>query len=264
MEGWSTTDNVNVAAIVSTLGVPIKIETSNDVRTGQGWTNIEFPTAQVPYIRCKAPQGSGRAFVDKSILDLLKSGELAKTAPRHEALDGLRALVNRELILDWLKKGEACHLARVPNLDRSFYVKGDPPPSVVVAEEQFPTDNIKLVAALGVIGAPICKIVGSASNHTFYVGRWTFPLDGRAQDAHALSKQLLRERTLDKGHPLFWAYQALCNRERILDMIHNRNPKLLVRRKGSPNFASAIIQPVDNKAVMDRQLNSARKHSGIF
>lgn len=263
MEAWIPTTDVNIAAVIATMGATIKVETSTDVRKGTGWTNIEFPAAQVPTVKVPSAPGTGKKLIEKSIIALLKSGELGKYDPHHFALDGVHALHNRERILDWLKTGKSHTLARITRTARSIYVLGEIPPAVQVAAEVFPTNNIKLAAALGIIGAHITKIVGDQHHHTFYVSRWTEPLEGKPLDAHALSRELFANE-LDKQHPLYWAFQCLKNRERILDLIHKKDPALLVRRLGSPNYASSIIHQTGDKKALEKGLSLARKHSGIF
>jgi hypothetical protein len=259
MTGFTPINDLNLAAIIATTGCPVKVDSINDVRSGAGKTTLHFPTNLIPKVLAQAAPGSG-AMAQKSILGLLKSGQLAKIDPHHYALDCARALINRERLLDWVKQGQQMALARVDGINRCIYVKTD---LVVPAIEQFPTQNIKLAAALAVIGAPVCKIVGTASHHTFYIGRYTEALAGDRLDAYELARQL-HAGEVPQEHPLRWAYQTLKNRERLLDLINSTNPKLYIRRLNSARNASAIVAQNEDKKTFARHLNAAARHCGNF
>lgn len=261
MESFKPIDDINHATLLSVLGCPIKYDKITDVRSGKAKTSIYVPSITIPKVMVK---GEGGKVEKAGIITAITSGALAKLDPHHHALDCARSILNRERLLDWLKKGTQQQLFRVDGVNRCVYVPTNALTSdVLTCREQWPTQDIKLAASMALIGVPVVRIVGTGASHTFYLSRYSIGLTGDRLDGLELARQLMRKE-LAKEHPLSWAMQTLVNRDRILDRIHDKPHQLYIKRRNSPRNAAALIEMTDDRKKLDQKLNDARKHCGSF
>ena len=262
MQAFTPIKDLNMASVIATLVGVAKIEAISDVRTGGGDSSIAFPTAIIPKIL--APSKASKAKKQTSIIELIRNGILAEIDPHHHALDAVRALINREKILDWLKQGKPHILVEVGNSQRFIYVPVDALPSDVAKyPRQWETRDIKLAASMASLGVPICRIVGSDNGRVFYLAADSIALPRELRfDAYALARRYFAGELPE--HPIAWGVQTLKNRERILDMIHNKDPQLYIRKLASQRGACAVITPTEDKKFLAKQFDAAKKHCGSF
>lgn len=262
MQAFTPIKDLNMASVIATLVGVAKIEAITDVRTGNGDSSVSFPTSIIPKIL--APVKGSNAKRKASIMELIRNGTLAEIDPYHNALDAVRALINRERILDWIKQGKQQRLVEVGNSQRFIYSETDAlPVDVTKYPRQWETRDIKLAAAMASIGVPICRIVGNGNGRVFYLAADAIALPAELRfDAYSLARRYFAGDIPE--HPIAWGVQALKNRERILDMIHGKDPQLYIRKLASQRGACAVITPTEDKKFLAKQFNAAKKHCGSF
>lgn len=255
---WST-QNTNLAAAVSTLGVKIRTQRFLDVlskRSGEivGDSRVTYFLGQ------QSVPGSAKDSEEcrhvRRLIKELRSGELERELPKHPLLVCLAALLNRERLLDWLKQGTRMRLA-VNHGGLMSYVPGEEPESMkqTPVHEQSGTRDLKMVAALGCVGIPLLRFEGLVGHRTFWVatkGHW---LDGARPDADALVRGL-KDGSLEKEdpeHPLLYAWQALLNRERLLDHLNHEVQLIQIRAPGTRR--AAFVREDGTGAAHDKALN---------
>lgn len=273
---WIKTQSVNLAAALSTLGIPLKIDQTTDLRWGKTWKTILLGLEALPLpedmggevvkdwegernaiseaVHIETPSAGAR-LKTSMIMELINTGKLERTDPVHPVLDGLRAIHNREKLLDWIHKDTRYCIAKSSFAPRSQLIPGEEPPTVKAsaAATAFKTGDIKVVAALAVFGIPVARIEGSGDRHTFLCANTGHDLGVPPVDAYHLVTAY-RQGALPPDHPFQWAMQALLNRERILDAMHRQKQMVLIRQGGSG--LGAIVPSDATHKCMDR----VRKH----
>lgn len=272
---WIKTQSVNLAAALSTLGIPLKIDQTSDLRWGKTWKTILLGLEALPLpedmgaevvknwegdsaavqeaVRIETPSAGAR-LKTSMIMELINTGRLEKADPVHPVLDGLRAIHNRECLLNWTKKDTRYCVAKSSFAPRSQFIPGEEPPSVKAsaAATAFKTGDMKIVAALAVFGVPVARIEGGGDRHSFFCANTGHDLGVPPVDAHQLVTAY-RQGALPVDHPFRWAMQALINRERILDVMHRQKQMVLIRQGGSglgaivPSDATNICMDVVKK-----------------
>lgn len=254
MESWSRTTNVNKAAALATLGIPLELDKTVDSKSGRGWTTILVGHATMPtaadlggrVVSGKADEVEAGTTAPtptlrtKHVLGLLARGELQKGDPHHPLIDMLGVCAAREALLLWVKSGTAHRLVRIRGAHRTALVPGDET-ETVRQSGGFRTRDLKLAACLTRLGLPVCRIdppggAGNDSPHHAFV----FPLQGMALDEPpAILPDLVnayRDLSLPRdvpGHPLLWMMQCLINREAVMNLITKQKEIILVRAPGT-------------------------------
>jgi hypothetical protein len=242
-DGACSTQNTNLAAALGTLGVKIRTQRTLDVlskRSGEivGDSRLTyFLTA--PDAKEGVKDSEDTKHVRRLIKDL-RSGELERELPEHPLIVCLAALHNRERILDWLKQGTRMRLAVNPG-GVMTYVAGEEPEFMkrTPVHEQSGTRDLKMVAALGVLGIPLLRFEGLVGSRTFWVATQGHWLDGRRAHADELVRGL-KDGSLESENPehrLLYAWQALLNRERLLDHLNREMELIQIRAPGTRRAA---------------------------
>jgi len=244
MEQWTSTLDTREAAACGTLGIPTRIETTFIESTGKRVSRFHLALCDLD-----------RLYQTKPILLGYKSGALANKDPAHPFLTIQRAFLNRNAILDLQNKGTFCRLARVPRTVRWQYVPAASGlPGTGGHGEIVKTTDLKLVAALGVIGHPLLALEGSHGNHHYFLPRWGVPNDTLAPVTDALA--LMQAWRADKQSipwedPFAQAMRGLHNRERYLDAV-NKDVELILMTKPRANWKSAFVRADAPDAAFDR------------
>ena len=235
-EAWIKTTSVNLAAAVATLGIPIKSDQTTDIRSGTQWKTLllgleSLPRTEIGLIAGEDDTPPAPVVRTKQILELVRSGKLEQADPAHPALDALRALHNRERLLDWMHKGTRYRVAKSSRAPRSQLVAGEEPESVKSFPKLFKTGDLKIVASLAVFGVPVARIEGGGGGHQFYMANTGHDLGVPPMDAHA-TVTAYRSGAMPEDHPFRWSMQALINREAILDFMFRQRKMVLIRKPG--------------------------------
>ena len=238
---FTRTTNVNRAAALATIGIPVEIDQTIDQRTGKGWKTILVANESTDVLASLVRPANGAAahapkHHTRLILGLLERGDLGAADPHHPLLDMLGACANREALLLWLKTGTAHRVARIQGTRRTALIPGDEPESIKNAPA-FRTRDLKLAAALTRLGCPICKIEPSSQPG---IDHFYFPVAGYMLDEPAVVTADLvnayRDGRLPQDspeHPLLWMMQCLINREALLEFMFKQKPTVLIRAPGT-------------------------------
>ncbi len=243
MEQWTSTLDTRCAAACGTLGIPSRIETTFAELTGVRTTRFHLGLQCVEGI-----------YKTKRLLADYKSGALEKADPAHPFLTIQRAFLCRNSVLDLQNKGIFCRLARVPGTSLWQYVPAaEGLPGLAGHAEVLQTTDLKLVAALGVIGHPLLKLEGTARAHTYFLPRWG-PFLGEnvpRTDAVALRAAWLADKgSIPWENPFAQAMRGLHNRERFLDAV-NKDVELILFIKPRTAWKSAFVRADAAPAAFD-------------
>jgi hypothetical protein len=247
MEQWTSTLDTREAAACGTLGIPTRLETTYVETTGKRVTRIHLALCCLE-----------RIYQTKPILAGYKNGTLEKKDPAHPFLTIQRAFLNWNAILDLQKKGIFQRLAQVPGTVLWQYVPSTTGlPGTAGRGEILKTSDLKLVAALGVVGVPLLAIEGSAGCHAYFLPR-IGPIGYLGQPVDAL--HLMQAWRADKASipwedPFAQAMRGLYNKERYLDAI-NRDIELILITKPRSNWKSAFVRADAPDAAFDH----AKRH----
>ena len=254
-EGWIKSTSVNLAAALSTLGVPVQVDQTTDAKSGRGWKTLllgleALPTDEIGLV----PDGDEEApppaqIKTRVIAELVRTGKLESADPTHPVLDALRALHNRERLLDWTQRNIRHCIAKTSRAPRSHLIPGEEAETWKKPPALFKTGDMKVVAALAVFGVPVSRIEGREGQHTFYCANTGHDLGVPPMDANA-TVLAWRNDTLPPDHPFRWSMQALINRERILDFMFHQKKSILIRKPGSS--LAAIVSEDANDVCMDK------------
>jgi len=232
-EQRTITRDTRLAAALGTLGVPIEIRKSTDARTGKQLYLFQ--------LGLKSVDGRHNA---RALKHWIRNGKLEARQPEHEALTALRAMQNRELLLDFQKKGVFLHLAAVPNTCLWQYVQGDTGlPGQKGAKELIETSDMKLVCALALVGVPLLAMDGGAGNHRYFLPRHGLPRpDGKPPaDAVRLMQAWRANRdAMPPDCPFAQGMWGLVNRERLVNALNAEIDSILLRKPRS--MKSAIVR----------------------
>ena len=233
MEQWILTSDTRLAAAFGTMGVPIRLKATLIEKTGERITRF-----------CLALQNIEGTFITGALKKQWEKGTLEKTTPAHPFLTILRGMENRRVFLDFINKGIPCRLVQTSAPGIYQYIPGgDGLPGIAGHADLFTTMDIKIVAALGLVGLPVLRVDGSPGNHKFYL-----PLRGPARPGalppvHAAdfaTAWRTDKESIPWEEPFAQAMRGLYNRERILDAINKEIPLVMIRKPKTRR--SAFIQ----------------------
>jgi hypothetical protein len=230
MEQWIITKDTRVAAAFGTLGVPVRLKTTLIEQTGETVTRFFLGLVNIA--------GTVRTGALKRQWE---AGELEKTTPAHPFLTVLRAMENRVKLLDFLHQNVRCHLVETAAQGIWQYVPGgDGLPGVAGRPELFTTMDVKLVAALGVIGLPLLKVEGNAGNRKFWLPLRGAPHAAGLPPIHAAdfaTAWRLDKESIPWADPFAQAMRGLRTREQLLDALKKEIALVMIRKPKSRKSA---------------------------
>lgn len=243
-EAWTSTLDTAQAATFGTLGMPIKMQTTLLELTGKRETRFQI-----------ALQSLDRTYDTNEIRSLWKSGELESKYPGHPFLTCMRALFNRQAILDLQKNANPKTLVKVAGCEVYQYVNGGVGlAGVKHGTEAIETSDLKMVAALSTVGLPLLAITGPEGDHRYYLPRYgPARADGQpVADGLALMTAWRRDKEeVPWEHPFAQACRVLYNRERIIQAIA-RDVEMVLLIKPKSNWRSALIRADATPAAFDQ------------
>lgn len=257
---YARSTSLNLAAALSVVGIPVGLDQSVDRISGKGWKTFLFGLESVPYgdIGAKVHESDpAPSYKTQTLVGMLRKGMLHEQDSHHPVLDVLRACEAREKLMEWIRSGVGCRLVKVEGASRYQLVTGDEPESVRQLEPGFMTRDLKLAAALCVLGCPIVKISGSPGSSEIYfaVRGYGMPSPVTSDLAQAYRNKTLEE--IEPEHPLLWAMQGLKNRDAIADMANRKKSIVLVRAPGTGR--ASLVSENAKGSTMDR----VKKHLRI-
>ncbi len=241
MEQWTVTTDTRMAAAFGTLGMPIRIKGTLDTKD-----NVERRRFFIGLINT---DGNYRT---KALQKGLREGTLEAREPAHPMLTCLRAHQNRSRLLDCANKGARILLAQVPGTEIFQYVEGDTGlPGVKGHADLIKTPDLKMAAALGIVGLPVVWIDGAEGARNFFLPRFGQVRQGFGKvDGLRLMKAWRADKaSIPWADPFAVAARYLYNRERLLDAIHNHQSRLLLHKPRS--VKAAYIQPNASAEAFD-------------
>jgi len=247
MEIWTATRDTRLAASLGTLGVPIRLDSMIDERTGRSQTTF--------YLGVSSADGGVFVPNTKALKDRYEKKELDTEEPEHPLLDCLRGMYNWSMILDAVNKGRRIRLARVPGTSRTIYVDSDSGfPGVEGHGGLLRTGDVKMVAALGVVGVPILRVEGARGSRKFTLPCVGMKVGGEpARDAGLLMKQYREDTFTDFEHPFLYAMKAQVAKERLLDALNSEEKMVLIRKPRSSKAAYV------NEGASDEKLDKMKR-----
>lgn len=228
MEQWTTTEDTKLAAAFGTLGMPLRINRMLDEKSGRATCRFSIGLINV--------EGNYRTA---QLRHALTTGQMEEKAPGHPLLTILRTFANRELLLDFQKKGTGILLQPVAGAATWQYREAmGGLPGVKRDDAVIKTGDLKLAAALATIGLPLLKLEGSAGNFTYWVSSKT--VDGKFINAGEMITAWYEDKeSVPWREPFAQAMRGLYNRERLLDAVRVTERKVLLRP--TRGIKSAII-----------------------
>lgn len=243
---YTRTTSVDTAAALSVLGVEIKPDLSEDRVTGKSWKSLLIGLDSLPD---DAVIGEAPNHNTKMIMSLVRTGKLQEVDPHHPVLDGLRACKAADTLALWSKTGTSHMQFKVAGAERWLMQPGQLPPSISQLPGLLGTRDLKLAAALTVLGFQLLRLEGSAPDALFVFGSALF----MPPECPQILCTAYRNGTLlqiSPEHPLLWVKQTLSNKDAILDMMRSRLPLVLIR---APNTGRASLVSSNAKgSTMDR------------
>jgi hypothetical protein len=239
MEQWITTVDTKLAAAFGTLGMPIRVRNTFDELSGNeivrfqvGLQNVEG-TMQTKHLRA-----------------CLKNGSIEAKQPAHPFLTILRAYKNRDMVLDCANKGTRIRLAPVPGTRLFQYLPGDSGlPGITPGIAVIRTGDLKMVAALGIVGLGLLRIEGDNGSRIYTVQAQAI-VQGQPVDAADLLRAWRADmESIPWEHPFAQAARGLYNRERLLDAVRRSSRSILIRKKKT--IRSAVIAENATEAAWD-------------
>lgn len=275
MHSWDRTQSVNLAAALTTLGIPISLDKSYDAKYGTDFRWILLGREALPTheelggIREPDPETGDQdpgpslltapspAIKTAQMRKLIETGALQRADPAHPVLDAIGGIHNRECFLDWMNKGTRYCIARAQSgkdglpVPRSLLIKGEETEAIKQTQQLFRTGDIKVAAALARFGVPPIRIEGVKPHHKFVFALHGHPLVDAVPPVNASDLvTAYRKDSLPADHPFRWAMQGNINREMILDLIFKKTTMILLRKPGSG--AAAIVPENANDACMEK------------
>lgn len=242
-EQRTITRDTRLAAALGTLGVVIDIRKTLDDRSGKLLKMFHLGLRSV----C-------RRHDTRLIKARILNGRLEAKDPAHEALTALRAMMNRERMLDFQNKGIFLRLAIVPGTSIWQYVAGDTGlPGRAGCKELIETHDLKLVCALGLVGVALLAMDGQRGSFRYFLPRIGLPrADGKPPaDALRLMQAWRTGRdTMPPDCPFAQGMWGLVNRERLVNALNAETPTILLRKPRSQK--SAFVRADAADAAFDR------------
>lgn len=242
MQSWSRTTNLNKAAALATLGIPVQVDKTVDLKTGKGWHTIllgsESTTVLADHLKSPGEAATAPDHNTKLLLGLLANGKLDKADPHHPLLDMLRACAAQEVLTDWLKTGRPYHLEAITGskAERWALAPGPEPETLRSLTQVIRTADIKLAASLTVLGCPIIRLDPTPQGIKFVFPFLGYPL--KTQPAiripdliNAYRAHVLPDETPE--HPLLWMMQCLMNRHALKEFMQQQREIILIRAPGT-------------------------------
>lgn len=242
MQSWSRTTNLNKAAALATLGIPVQVDKTVDLKTGKGWHTIllgsESTTVLADHLKSPGEAATAPDHNTKLLLGLLANGKLDKADPHHPLLDMLRACAAQEVLTDWLKTGRPYHLEAITGskAERWALAPGPEPETIRRLTQVIRTADIKLAASLTVLGCPIIRLDPTPQGIKFVFPFLGYPL--KTQPAiripdliNAYRAHVLPDETPE--HPLLWMMQCLMNRHALKEFMQQQREVILIRAPGT-------------------------------
>ena len=241
MQSWSRTTNLNKAAALATLGIPVQVDKTVDLKTGKGWHTILLGSESTTVLADHLKSQDAPAAPDhntKLLLGLLANGKLDKADPHHPLLDMLRACAAQEVLTDWLKTGRPYHLEAITGskAERWALAPGSEPETTRSITQVIRTADIKLAASLTVLGCPIVRLDSTPQGMKFVFPFLGYPL--KTQPAIRIPDLInaYRQNTLPEEspeHPLLWMMQCLMNRHALKEFMQQQREVILIRAPGT-------------------------------
>jgi hypothetical protein len=242
-EQYTLTRDTRLAAALGTLGVPIEIRKNRDAQSGK-----------VLYMYHLGLRSLCRRHDARQLKTRIGNGRLERENPTHEVLTALRAMINRERLLDFQNKGVFMRLDSVPGTSLWQYVPGDTGlPGRAGSKELIETSDIKLVCALAVVGVPLLAMDGVRSDFRYFLPRHGLPKPDGSPPADAL-KLMQAWRTsrdaMPPDCPFAQAMWGLVNRERLVNALNAEIETILLRKYRSQK--SALVRADATDAAFDK------------
>ena len=242
-EQRTLTRDTRLAAALGTLGVPIEIHKTREAYSGK--------VLYIFHLGLRSVCGRHNTCQLKA---RIANGRLEHEDPTHEALTALRAMMNREKLLDFQNKGVFLRLEAVPNTPLWQYVPGDTGlPGRAAAKELIETHDMKLVCALALVGVPLLAMDGQRGHYRYFLPRHGLPRSDGQPPADALrlmqAWRLSRD-SLPPDCPFAQAMWGLVNRERLVNALHAEIETILLRKYRSQK--SALVRADASDAAFDK------------
>ena len=258
MEQWTFTESLEEAAAFGTLGMPIRVMRTFCARRererckfGLGLINLE---------------GTEKT---KKLQRQIRNGDLLARDPAHPYLTIQRAFNNREKLLAYLHRGIGIALHpedRAPHLHTYRHTPGEATlPGIKKGDILIRTGDIKLAAALGVIGCRLLAIEGSHGQHKFSIDPRGCTLPGHGPiDAPALMHAWRNDpESIPWAHPFAQAMRGLYNRERMLDAVRRANLRVTILAKdGHLTGQSAVVTADARGNISDKAMDKVQDFFG--
>jgi hypothetical protein len=241
-EQRTLTRDTRLAAALGTLSIPIEIRKNRDGKTGKVLYMFHLALRSLcgRHDTCKLKAG-------------IKSGKLEARDPAHEALTALRAMMNRERMLDFQNKGTFLRLAPVPRTALWQYLPGDTGlPGRAGIKELIETHDLKLVCALGLVGVPLLAMDGQRGAYRYFLPVHGLPREDGQPPADALRlMQAWRHQrdAMPPACPFGQGMWGLVNRERLANALNAEITSILLRKPRS--MKSALVREDASDAAFD-------------
>lgn len=243
-EAWTSTLDTASAAAFGTLGVVIRLHTTFIEQSGERSTRFHLSLTSLD-----------RKYDTRRIRAQWRSGKLETVEPAHPFLTCMRAIQGRAALLSLQKSGSMLRLVQVPGTELWQYVPSATGlPGTAGHLEIIETTDIKLVAALAIIGIPLLSLSGSEGRHLYRLPRYgprrqdsIPPIDG----LHLMEAWRRDKEEIPWEHPFAQAARALHNRERLVEAIR-RDTEMVLLIKPRSSWKSALIQADATPAAFDK------------
>ncbi|HSJ03339.1 MAG: hypothetical protein ACAI34_20730 [Verrucomicrobium sp.] len=278
------TTNLNLANALGTCGVVITIDRQYDEPSGDTSLTFYLAAKNVPnpadlrqdkqeetseLIAGAHILGGPLKFDTKKLLADFRAKKLQSTDPTHPFLTCLRGQGNREQLLTWIKQGRPCRIAVVSNAGGMTCLEpGQEPMGWKLGQKDFETwttDDLKLAAALGLVGVPVIAIESLDERRTrFTLPRYGYELGGQRTDAIQVTKDFRRGalKKLNPSHAVVWGYQTLLNRDKLLRDVNDQRELVMLRYKDTREWRrdtrSALVVDDASNDVLDRATQHLR------
>lgn len=226
MEQWAISKSTEEAAAFATLGMPIRIMRGIEVKRGTESTHFGIGLINV--------DGDQKT---KTLQTAHKTGKLAAGQPWHPLLVIYAAYHARRCILDIANQGHKLSLITSGTGPATYVQSGTGLPGLTGQGNILKTGDLKLVAALTVLGIPLLHIEGPKGHRTYYLPA-AGHCNGKPIDATALMTAWRADpESIPWEHPFAQAMRGMQTRERVLDAINNANIACTILQPKGPRSA---------------------------